>query len=238
MASNPFADLPKLDRSVAEMTAQGMGCLAIAAATGLNQRAVRRLQDRLVADGVPIKPRRWRKSFSFRRQSDGSIAIPLAGGGEAIIDERDLATVARYQWSRHRANSGLYYAHADTGDIVGLAMHRLLLGADDPRNVDHRDGDGLNNRRKNIRWASQSQNMQNRRAAEGWASRFKGVIRSPRGWKWVAKIKVRGSQVHLGTFATEVEAARAYDAAAKRFFGSFARANADLNLYGPDDGHA
>lgn len=238
MGDAPFSNLPSPDRLVAELTAQGVGCLAIAAATGLNQRAVRRLQDRLVEAGVPIRPRRWRRSFKFRRLPDGSVAIPLAGGGETIVDERDLPTVARYQWSRHAANSGLFYAIADTGDVVGISLHRLLMGADDPRNVDHRDGDGLNNRRNNMRWATQAQNMQNRRAAVGGASRFKGVIRSPCGWKWVAKIKVRGTQVHLGTFKTEVEAARAYDAAAKKFFGAFARTNADLRLYGPDDGSA
>lgn len=88
--------------------------------------------------------------------------------------------------------------------------------------IDHIDGDGLNNRRTNLRWATQSQNFANRRPMEG-TSKFKGVSRFRR--KWQVKVKLNRESHWVGLFDDEVEAAKAYDAAAIRLFGEYARLN-------------
>jgi len=91
--------------------------------------------------------------------------------------------------------------------------------------VDHVNGNGLDNRRANLRLASHSENMRNRRPAPGRTSRFLGVWYRRSRDCWVAQIRHDGSQVWLGSFASEDEAARAYDEAAQRLHGQFARLN-------------
>jgi hypothetical protein len=102
-------------------------------------------------------------------------------------------------------------------------MHREVLG--DPQGVvDHINGDTLDNRRANLRVASYSGNNRNTRKRQGCSSRFKGVDRHRGAWR--ARITPPGGrQVTLGHFASELEAALAYNAHARRLFGEFARLN-------------
>ena len=103
-------------------------------------------------------------------------------------------------------------------------MHRLILGeppSDQKVIVDHRDGNGLNNQRSNLRWVTKQENNCNR--AGFGSSGFLGVSKS-RG-KWVAKIRRDGIRYHLGTFVSEIEAAKAYDAKAIQLHGEFANLN-------------
>lgn len=103
-------------------------------------------------------------------------------------------------------------------------VHRELMGlgsmAEDPIEVDHINGDRLDNRRANLRLATHQENGRN---VGGRVGALKRVDRHGRGWR--AQIKVNGETLYLGTFDTPEEAARAYDAAAQRAFGSFARLN-------------
>lgn len=106
-------------------------------------------------------------------------------------------------------------------------MHRLLTDAQVGMSIDHIDGNSLNNCLENLRIATQSQNIGNS-VGRPHSSVFKGVFRWERGRKlqpWCARIKVNGKSYHLGMFASEEEAARAYDAAARLHFGQFARPN-------------
>lgn len=110
-------------------------------------------------------------------------------------------------------------------------LHRLLLGLgkDDPRQADHRDRDGLNNSRENLRIATRHQNARNRRKpSHGETSRYKGVHWRV-AWRdksvWVATIMVLGKNAHLGCFLTEREAAEAYNRAATLHHGEFASLN-------------
>jgi hypothetical protein len=100
-------------------------------------------------------------------------------------------------------------------------MHRLFAGAPG-MDVDHINGNGLDNRRCNLRPATRSQNNMNRAKRRG-VSKFKGV--SPKRGKWRAYLKTGKKQHNLGVFESEYDAARAYDVKAKEMFGEFARVN-------------
>jgi len=105
-------------------------------------------------------------------------------------------------------------------------MHRQIVCAPKHLFVDHINGDGLDNRRENIRLATKRQNSQNMvRKRPNKTSRFKGVSKSQHHNGWRATIKVNGARIHLGYFKDESDAARAYDAAAIEHFGPFAAPN-------------
>ena len=150
--------------------------------------------------------------------------ITFSCGTEVKVDEADLPLLSSYSWHPERKPRATYAkAWADGRKVY---MHRLVLGLDDPGiHVDHINGDGLDNRRGNLRVATNLQNQHNRRPNRRGSSCFKGV-----GWhratnKWQARIGIGGRQVQIGLFEDEVEAARAYDAAAVKNFGEFARPN-------------
>src|SRR5262249_32638796 len=112
-----------------------------------------------------------------------------------------------------------------------IQMHRMILDAPPGTLVDHWNGDGLDNRRCNLRFATYPQQQRNHprhhRPGQRPPSRFKAVRRPAHSKEnpWRARIRVNGQQSHLGVFATEEEAARAYDRAARHHFGEFARLN-------------
>jgi hypothetical protein len=112
-------------------------------------------------------------------------------------------------------------------------MHALVSGMAAP---DHRDRNGLNNTKANLRPAIHAQNMGNQPKRRGTSSRFKGVSFVPRTGRWQARIGVNGCKHHLGYHLTEEEAARDYDRAAVRHFGEFAATNASLGLLLPAEG--
>lgn len=151
------------------------------------------------------------------------ITIPLSRGEVALIDDCDADLVLPYRWHADRSGATWYARHTfcfPGGGRLNQSMHKLITGY---ARTDHRNGDGLDNRRCNLRSATRSQNLYNQRKARG-TSQFKGVSRRYTG-TWVACIKVDGRQRHIGTFADEVSAAHAYDAAARVHFGEFAALN-------------
>jgi len=93
--------------------------------------------------------------------------------------------------------------------------------------VDHINGDRLDNRRANLRIVTKQQNRQNigKQSHREMTSRYKGVVQHPKTLRWRAIVKTGGKQRHLGYFATEHEAALAYNTAARELFGEFARLN-------------
>lgn len=109
-----------------------------------------------------------------------------------------------------------------------LRMHCLISGY--PR-TDHKDHNGLNNQRSNLRQATGQQNSANVSPHKGAASRYKGVTWAKQRSKWKAQIGVNGSTRGLGDFASEIQAAMAYDRAAIDTFGEFACTNAMMGLY-------
>lgn len=151
----------------------------------------------------------------------GDVKVPV-GDQFAIVDQADFDLVSAHKW---HVSTG--YART-TIDGKSISMHRLILGDVKAPEIDHKDGDKLNNRRANLRPCTSTENSQNRRVVGG-RSRFKGVRRD-RGM-WRAQIKVDGKIVDIGFHQTERLAARAYDKAAKKYFGKFACTNVDLNNY-------
>lgn len=153
----------------------------------------------------------------------------MGGGYAAIVSDKDFARVSKYHWRAFRSKTGTtVYAVRTVGssrrpDRKTILMHRFILRLRSrKRIVDHRDHNGLNNTRRNIRACSQSQNIANRRVVG-----CKGVIRLKRPLikPFRAAIKKNHKVRRLGYFSTKVEAQRAYDRAAKKLFGSFACLN-------------
>lgn len=171
---------------------------------------------------------RTRRNSQEPEPVPGARWVALTKGMFALVDDADFEVVSRWNWSALRAKGGLWYAtrgrmsEEQIDRVAPVLLHRYLLQAEPTENVDHRDGNGLNNRRENLRKASNSQNGMNMKARVGGSSKFKGVWRPTR---WRAEIRVDYTTIRLGSFRTEEEAARAYDDAARRLFGEFARVN-------------
>jgi hypothetical protein len=157
------------------------------------------------------------------------ISIPLNEDFEALIDNADELLVAGFRWRVLRAGSSLTYAHAWNG-YQHFYMHRLISGARAGERVDHVNRNSLDNRRRNLRIASASQNGANRIADQrraGTTSQYKGVYLDRARSKWGATIHVDGHTRSLGRFPSEQAAAAAYDRAAIAAWGEFARLNLD-----------
>lgn len=153
--------------------------------------------------------------------------MQLTHGFVAVVDAADYALVTQYDWWVFRPTASLCYAQTHFNKPDGTQgtwlMHRLITG-DPPSQVDHKDGDGLNNRRSNLRLATPSQNMGN---AGPWRGRkYRGAFQE--AGRWRSRIQVDGKRVSLGSFTTEEEAARAWDAAAIEAWGDYARLNFPL----------
>ena len=146
----------------------------------------------------------------------------LVGDDFAFVDDDDFDLVSQHAW--HRApRKQVVYARTNLPDGRSEYMHRLIMGCPD-RQVDHRNGDGLDNRRENLRLATNAQNSANQRP-RGGSSRFKGVALCKQTGRWEANIRVNYRQRKLGRFDTEEQAAAAYDAAAAEAFGEYAHLN-------------
>ena len=151
-------------------------------------------------------------------------SIPLSQGKFALVDDGDYEALRIHRWSLSHG----YAARKVNGRQ--LFMHRAILNPPPGQKIDHRNGDGLDNQRSNLRLATQAQNSQNQGKQSGTSSQFRGVTFHRPSQKWTAQIRVNGKLEYLGTFASEADAARHYDDRAAEAWGEYARLNFPAGL--------
>lgn len=147
--------------------------------------------------------------------------IRLTQGQETQINSSDLPRVTARKWYAVRQR-GQFRAVTKEGQKM-IYLHRIITDCPDGFEVDHINGNPLDNRRCNLRVCSQYQNSCNRKPDKRNRSGYKGVRR--RGLKWVAEITVKGETRFLGSFGKIQAAASAYNRGARKFFKSFANLN-------------
>ena len=177
--------------------------------------------DRICAWPVMVYRRR-KYGYDFRR-------IDLGEGEFTIVDAADYYQFGKFKWHMIGSN-GKFYAvrelKVDSERTTTIRLHREIMNAPAGLLVDHQNNDSLNNRRSNLRLATHAQNSRNRPKRKTKAtSKYVGVYFEKYTGKWRAVICYMGKQINLGRYDSEEEAARAYDAAAKKYFGEFARLN-------------
>ena len=167
---------------------------------------------------IVLRYRRMRYGYSFCR-------IPLTEGKYAIVDAEDYGELRKFDW---------YYTHhyyAATNEIIDdsgkrkpSVMHRKIMKAAKGLIIDHINRDRLDNRKANLRIATQNQNACNKETRPH-TSKYRGVSFHKALRKWQVYINHLNKRIYLGVYADEVEAAKVYDEAAKKYHGEFAMVN-------------
>jgi len=160
--------------------------------------------------------------------------IRLTQGYVALVDDEDFERVNQFEWfahvSRHKDGT-IRTVYAEHNERMGnrqktKSMHRFILGITDSKiEVDHEDHNGLNNQRYNLRKGTKTDNQHNAIVRKDNTSGFKGVNLDKDSGKWVARIQAGRKRIFLGHFTTSLEAAWAYDEAAREHHGEFANPN-------------
>ena len=140
----------------------------------------------------------------------------------ALVDDADYDALAAVKWCAQTRPHTTYAVRWSEGKVV--LMHRVITAAPQGVQVDHINGDGLDNRRDNLRLCSNAENQHNKRV-QPHSSKYKGVWWDAPSGKWRAGIAINGRNKHLGYFTSELDAAHAYDEAALKAWGEFARKN-------------
>lgn len=154
-----------------------------------------------------------------------TVEVPLSRGYVAFIDAADADLVLPYKWyarPHRRTVYAIRNTRRENGSHTTQSLHRLLTGY---ARTDHINGDGLDNRRSNLREVTHGQNNQNSRRRLDNLATFKGVGWDKHRAAWRARINVDGKRCHVGFFPTAEEAARAYDSAAREMHGEYAALN-------------
>lgn len=148
-----------------------------------------------------------------------------------FADDEDFDLLNRHVWHLDRNISGTCYAWTKIGDTT-IYAHQMVMPSNNPDiTPDHKDHNGLNCCKSNLRLATKVQQSQNRRKAiprttnYGTASKYKGVSHNKKTGGWYVRIVVNSKTVNIGTFPTENKAAIEYNRAAKKYFGEFAQLN-------------
>ncbi|MGB8225701.1 MAG: HNH endonuclease [Sedimentisphaerales bacterium] len=149
--------------------------------------------------------------------------IPLNNGRYAIVDSVDFEKINKNKWGIKISTNTIYAMRMVNGKNV--YMHNQIMQPPAGYVVDHQDHNGLNNSRRNLRLATKSQNCCNHLKKPGCSSKYRGVCYHSGNKKWVVYIKIPGKRLFLGYFENELDAAKAYDNAAKIYHGEFAVLN-------------
>lgn len=151
--------------------------------------------------------------------------IPLTQGKVALVDDADFELVNQFKWFANFISKVWYVCRTvkSNGKSHTVYLHKFLTGF---KQTDHKDGNGLNCQRENLRAATSQQNRRGKQAKrEFTSSRFRGVTWDASRDLWKSQIRFKGKTVFLGRFKNEISAARCYDDAAKKFYREFAAPN-------------
>ena len=155
--------------------------------------------------------------------------IYLTQGQHTTVDDEDYYELNQHNWCAvWNEKSQTFYAlrkEWSNGGYTTRRMHRVIMRAKDGEQIDHKDGNGLNNQKSNLRIATATQNMRNRRKRAKGLSRYKGAAPMKGTSHWRAYIRINKKLHHLGCFPSEEEAALVYNKAAVKHFGEFASLN-------------
>lgn len=168
-----------------------------------------------------IYPRHVKRHAVTQPLHENFKLIPLTQGQNAIVDVEDFQFLSRFNWFTTKK---LYAARHNKGNPTEF-MHRVILSCENGERVDHRNHDTLDNRKVNLRKSTPMENQHNSLRRRDNKSGYKGVFWRKDGQNWMAYIRTKGKLIHLGRFHSAEDAARAYDTAAKNYFGEFAHLN-------------
>jgi hypothetical protein len=149
--------------------------------------------------------------------------MPLTQGKFAIVDAEDYNCLSRHKWCAARSKD-TFYAHRGSNRRL-ISMHRAIMRAPKGLMCDHRNHNGLDNRKSNLRLCTSAQNQYNKRPKKGCSSKYKGLTLREDRRRWRAKICFNRKRIHLGDFADQIKAALTYDDKAIELFGEFAYLN-------------
>jgi hypothetical protein len=167
--------------------------------------------------------RRMRYGYAFR-------LIPMSQPKYAKVDPCDYERLRKYEWLAKKGKNSFYAQKRVPAGTPGkeklVYMHQMLIQVPDGKVVDHVNHEGMDNRRINLRAATYSQNLYNRKKRSGATqSKYKGIYWRKKVRKWQASIKYNKKRIELGYYRDEIEAAKAYDLAAIKYHGEFACLN-------------
>jgi hypothetical protein len=153
--------------------------------------------------------------------------IPLSQGKVALVDAEDYEYLNQFKWHARTDGKRFYVTRTiyKSGNFSKIQMHRLIMNPLERMYIDHINSDGLDNRKCNLRICNQAQNSMNSRKLIKTHSQFKGIHLDKRYNCWIARIGISYKRKYLGQFKNEIAAALAYNEAAKKYYGEFAKLN-------------
>lgn len=147
--------------------------------------------------------------------------IKLTQGKYTLVDDDDFTELNKNKWYAKKAGRTFYA----TRNEKGIRMHRVIMNPPKNMEVDHKDGDGLNNQKSNLRICTHSQNAKNKGKRKSNKSGYKGVCWDEHSKKWHAQIVFNKKTKHLGKFTSKLLAYEAYCKACKKYHGEFYNIN-------------
>lgn len=151
--------------------------------------------------------------------------LELSQGKQALIDDEDFEWLNQWKWS-YAGGYAQAYMGGGRKNPIKMQLHRYIMCTPEGMSTDHINGDGLDNRKSNLRICTHKQNMYNvgARRPRNRPGKYVGVEQLP-GGSWRARIRPDKRNIHIGCYITEEEAAEAYNRAAIKYYGSFAKLN-------------
>lgn len=154
--------------------------------------------------------------------------IQLTQGKVALVDDDMYDYLMQWKWFANNIKGYFYAGRNITSSKCKqsrISMHRLIMKPDKGMIIDHLDGDALNNQKNNLRICNHSENMRNRKLGKNNTSGYKGVSYQKRDNNWRSYIKFNNKTINIGTYTNPIDAARAYNEAAIKYHGKFAKLN-------------